>query len=390
MTSRTTSASPAFNAALWIAEQLEAEMPDFAAIAATLMGQGLAAEAARCHGWSLLPPGGAEWRQTLLGWSQRIASQPADPQATTHLDETSTTDAAVEAELQAIQGLIDAGELLPACDRMTRLSHRNALPAHLCNRAGMLHAALGDHWQAERWYRTSLVQQQDQVQPWLGLAAALLQQQTFDEALEAVQAGLSLYPAHPWGLKLQQHALHGLGARQVLHQLAALGQLPFELATLPLPPTHGFDAESSPDLSLEDKLSLQSALQGNPLRLWVVGAGGHTLLQWLADQRLLPSHCHVLVFADPDADLHGFVAPEGISLDVEPSLPLYRIRQQQELPGFSILTLPSDDQCPLAIGPLFTHAAPLLLNSQVPLHPPQHRVTLSTKIWDLWLPSPSL
>lgn len=390
MTSRSAAPSAALNPAAWMAEQLAAPTPDFAAIAATLMGLGLAAEAARCHGWSLLPPGEAEWRQALQGWSQRIGCQQAEAPDSTIQQHLNPAAADLEVELQAIQGLMDAGDLPAACERMTRLSHSSALPANLCNRAGMLHAALGDHWQAERWYRTSLVQQQAQVQPWLGLAGALLQQQAFDEALEAVQVALNLYPDHPWGLKLQQHALQGLGARQVLLRLAELGQLPFGLEALPTAHSPGFDAASAPALGLSDKLRLQPLLQAEPLRLWVVGAGGHQLLQWLAQQRLLPCRCHVQVFADPDADLHRLATPEGTTLELEPSLPLYRLRQQQALPAFTILTFPGRTACPQAIGPLLAHPAPLLVDRRVALHPLQHRVTLSTEAWDLWVPSTSV
>lgn len=372
MISRLAARSPELNAAAWLAEQLDVQTPDFAAIAAMLMGLGLAAEAARCHGWSLLPPGDDEWRQALLDWIGRIGSQQSG--------------IGVEAELKAIQRLMDGGDLQAACERMTQLSHESDLPANLCNRAGMLHAALGDLWQAERWFRTSLVQQQAQVQPWLGLASVLLRQQAFDEALEAAQVGLSLYPDHPWGLKLQQHALHGLGAYQVLHQLAECGQLPFALESL---------AETSPDgpepaafsvLGLQQKLHLQALLNGDPLHLWVVGAGGHLGLQWLADQCLLPPRCHVWVFADPDADVQGLGAPRGTSIQMECSLPLYRMRQQQQLPSFTILTLPRGDACPQAIGPLLAHCAPLLVDCRVPLHPSEHQVTLSTEDWNLWEP----
>lgn len=64
------------------------------------------------------------------------------------------------------------------------------------------------------------------------------------------------------------------------------------------------------------------------------------------------------MFADPDADLHRLATPEGTTLELEPSLPLYRLRQQQALPAFTILTFPGRTACPQAIGPLLAHPAP--------------------------------
>ncbi|MEI8250455.1 MAG: hypothetical protein WCF98_04730 [Synechococcus sp. ELA057] len=378
--------APSLSAAERIDQELASEAPDFQALAQTLMGCGMAAEAATCHSWSLLPPDPALWQQALRNWKRRIGV--TEPLASAPPAAADRSDGAAEAELQAIQALFEAGDASAACARITRLSHDSSLPPHLCNRAAMLHASSGDFWQAERWYRTSLVQQAAQVQPWFGLAAALQQQGACDEALEAASTGLGQHPDHPWGLKLRQHALQALGARQTLRRLADEGQLPFPLPPDQQEPAQGFAAIAHFNtLALRHKLQLQAMLQGEPRRIWCVGPASFKVLQWLDAQGILPSGTHVQVFADPDADLQPLGA-DGPAWQKEPSLPLYRLRHQESPPGLTILAPTRNAACPLVIAELFKTDIPLLVDRRLELSPPRHHEVMGCEHWRLLTPMP--
>ena len=343
----------------------------------------MAAEAATCHSWSLLPPDPALWQPALRNWKRRIGA--AEPLASAPPAAADRSDGAVEAELQAIQALFEAGDAAAACGRITRLSHASDLPPHLCNRAAMLHASSGDFWQAERWYRTSLVQQAAQVQPWFGLAAVLLRQGACDEALEAAAVGLSHHPDHPWGLKLRQHALQGLHAPLTLRHLADQGKLPFALGKSELPEAVGFVAPAASDtISLREKLLLQSLLHADPLLIWCVGPSSHGLVPWLAMQRLLPSETRVQVFADPDAD-HCDLSDLATGIVIEASQPMYRIRQVSTEPNLTILGPSATNACPLITAHLIAMASPLLISNRLDLVLPQHRAALKTEHWQLLL-----
>lgn len=377
--------------AAWLGPLLQADPPDFEVLAAQLQGCGMAAEAALCHSWSLLPPSAELWQQKRSSWLQRIAgggpeeapAQAAGPEG---------GEAAVAAELEAIQAQLDGGDVAAACARIARLSHSNALAPHLCNRAAMLHTRLGDWWQAERWYRTSLVQLAGQPQCWFALASLLLRQQACDEALEAASVGLQLEPDHPWGLKLRQHALAGLQAEQTLQHLAALGQLPFPREPREPGAASGF-AASRPDspAPLAQKLLLQGLLRidperHGPLRIWCVGPASHRIVAWLSAQRLLPQPTLVQVFADPDADhceLASALPEVEPGLVIEPSLPLYRLGQQELLPRLTILAPLSAMAWPRLTARLIQQATPLLLDRRSDLALPQHRVVLQTPDWRL-------
>ena len=62
--------------------------PDFLALAQAFMGLGMAAEAAQCHSWGLLPPAEEVWRPAMLRWRQRLgAADPLNPAAGPFLSE---------------------------------------------------------------------------------------------------------------------------------------------------------------------------------------------------------------------------------------------------------------------------------------------------------------
>lgn len=367
---------------------LNAEPPDFSALADAFMGLGMAAESALCHGWSLLTPGEELWRPAVQLWTERIADRAplAQPQ-TPAPSIADRQEAAMEIELKAIQALLEGGDAAAACARITRLSHNSNLPPHLCNRAAMLHTTVGDFWEAERWYRTSLVQQPAQVQPWLALASVLLRQGAFDEALEAAGIGLQQHPDHPWGLKLRQHSLEGLQASSTLRHLADRGELPFGLPgsqdAAPPPPSPG----PTWPLTLQQKLRLQRLLAGDRCHIWCLGPGAHRILLDLASQRLLPEQTRVQVFADPDADLQHPDDRQGITF--EPSRPAYVIRHQDSIPHLAIVTTISSQACPLITGQVIAQAAPLLIERSLDLQPHHHQVAFATEGWVLWLPTPA-
>ena len=355
--------------------------PDFLALAQTFMGLGMAAEAAQCHSWGLLPPAEEVWRPAMLRWRQRLgAADPLNPAAGPFLSERK--EAVMTDELMAIQALIDGGDLRTACARLTRLSHDSQLNPQLCNRAAMLHSAIGDPWEAERWYRTSLVQEGTQVQPWLALAACLLEQRASDEALEAAAIGLGLHPAHPWGLKLRQRALEDLQAHRSLRHLHELGQLPFGLSTVE-EPSHGLAAAGAfVGVELEQKLLLQRILAAGPPLIRCIGPGAHRIIPWLAAEGILPARFMVQVFADPDADCCDPPLEEAITV-LERNLPRYRLRGLRPDPALTILTPTDTSSCPLIVGDLLYSAGGLLLDSRIDLNLPEHQQLISTPHWRL-------
>jgi hypothetical protein len=383
MTPPTASTAPSQRNDQSIEGLLQGDPPDFQALAEAFMGMGMAAEAARCHGWDLLTPSDEIWRPVVSAWRQRLGADPGP--ATAAPTAADQRDAAMTTELETIQGLLDRGEMTAACARITQLSHVSNLSPNLCNRAAMLHAGIGDFWEAERWYRTSLVQQEAQVQPWFGLAAVLLRQGACDEALEAAAVGLSHHPDHPWGLKLRQHALQGLHAPLTLRHLADQGKLPFALGKSELPEAVGFVTPAASDtISLREKLLLQSLLHADPLLIWCVGPSSHGLVPWLAMQRLLPSETRVQVFADPDAD-HCDLSDLATGIVIEASQPMYRIRQVSTEPNLTILGPSATNACPLITAHLIAMASPLLISNRLDLVLPQHRAALKTEHWQLLL-----
>jgi hypothetical protein len=350
-------------------------------MAQTFMGLGMAAEAAMCHGWGLLPPAEEIWRPAVLRWRQRLgAPDPLDPaagEAPTERQESLVAD-----ELNAIQAFIDGGELRTACARLTQLSHDSQLNPLLCNRAAMLHAAVGDPWEAERWYRTSLVQECTQVQPWLALAACLLEQRASDEALEAAAIGLELHPAHPWGLKLRQKALEDLQAHRSLRHLHEHGLLPFGLTTAE-EPSHGLaTADAFAGIELEQKLLLQRLLAAGPPVIRCVGPGAHRMISWLAEEGILPAGYRVQVFADPDADHCDQPVDQALAV-IESNLPRYRLRGLQPAPALTILAPTDTSSCPLIVGDLICSGGGLLLDSRIDLDLPGHQQLISNHHWRL-------
>lgn len=361
--------------------------PDFLALAQTFMGLGMAAEAALCHGWGLLPPADEVWRPAVLRWRQRLGAEdrlaPAAGAAPFERRESLVAD-----ELTAIQALIDGGDLRTACARLTQLSHDSQLNPLLCNRAAMLHAAMGDPWEAERWYRTSLVQEGTQVQPWLALAACLLEQCASDEALEAAAIGLELHPGHPWGLKLRQRALEALRAHSSLRHLNALGQLPFGLSTTE-PPSHGLGAaDAFIRVTLEQKLLLQRLLTAGPRLIRCIGPGAHRIIAWLASEGILPAGCRVQVFADPDADRCEQPLDDAIA-HLECNLPLYRLRGLQPAPALTVLAPTDTSSCALIVGELICSGGGLLLDNRIDLDLPAHEQLIGTPHWRLMVAAAS-
>ena len=98
----------------------------------------------------------------------------------------------------------DGAAALALLERQARSSE--LLPEH-CNAVASLLLQLGQAWEAERWLCTSLTQNRRQPQPWFQLARLLLDQGVLDEALEAVQQGLSINSASDWGRNLRARIL---------------------------------------------------------------------------------------------------------------------------------------------------------------------------------------
>lgn len=364
---------------------LDQESPDFEALAAFFMSHGYGSDAARCQTWSLLPPSPAVWTVQRQRWLDQIQLVPDAPLPRTEGVQPERFAGRVEADLQAIQRLVEAGQTAAACARIADLSHESQLAPHLCNRTAMLYASLGLAWEAERWYRTSLVQQHNQPQCWFALARLLLQQEACDEALEAATIGLEIHPDHPWGLKLRQRALEGLGAFKALHHLSELGPLPYPLPEPTTVDRAGFEGCQAYAATLPDRLSLCHVLGSFAAPIWCVGPSSHQFVLWLAAQKLLQRPTPLHVFADPDAD-HADWSDAALAQRVGQSLPLYWMQRSGCCPGLAVLAPTNPHSCNLSVRCLMDAAIPLVVDARWQLELADHREVIHTQHWSLYLP----
>lgn len=347
----------------------------FEAIADQLMVKGYGAEAARWRSWSLLQPSSSNLNEAIAALKELSLGKPS------LLDKT-------EQILDQAQQLYSQGLLQQAKDLLESLAFTNSLPAAICNRVGMLEAQLGDHWRAESWYRTSLLQQAAQPQVWFAITRLLLNQSNWDEAIETVEQGLIFSPKHSWGLKLRMQALQLSKGWRTLALLDSKNELPqLDQRHGPLTAGRSFQREKIKlQLNLQEKLYLRSLLVNLPACWWILNFRHADLLFWAKEQELLPENLTLKVIASPD--------PVGLQADLNK---LYELTIQvnsiyglvaETAPGLFVLARGPLRALPRALAPwLNNRLIPLLAPVGLLNKPPARKMVFGAGGWELWWPN---
>ena len=186
-------------------------------LANSLLGIGATGPAARWRTLAIVGPSLAQLAPALEHTRQELRalglSQPSEP-AEQDLLAVAHRALAGEAALPHpglvadwARNLLAAGDGAAALALLERQARSSELRPEHCNAVASLLLQLGQSWQAERWLCTSLTQNRRQPRPWFQLARLLLDQGVLDEALEAVQQGLSIDPDSDWGRNLRARIL---------------------------------------------------------------------------------------------------------------------------------------------------------------------------------------
>ena len=280
-------------------------------LANSLLGIGATGPAARWRTLAIVGPSLAQLAPALEHTRQELRalglSQPSDPaeqqagQLPQDLLAVAHRALAGEAELPHAglvadwaRNLLAAGDGAAALALLERQARSSELRPEHCNAVASLLLQLGQSWQAERWLCTSLTQNRRQPRPWFQLARLLLDQGVLDEALEAVQQGLSIDAESDWGRNLRARILLTGGSWRSYDSLVANADaLPAnQPAQLELQRLRrrwarsGFGAGLQVSLPLPQRLQLRHLLPADGL---VVLLHGHHAdpLCWLLDQGVL-------------------------------------------------------------------------------------------------------
>lgn len=347
----------------------------YEAIADQLMAKGYGAEAARWRSWSLVQPINNNLNSAIAALKELSLGKPG------LLDKTKQI-------LNQAQQFYDQGLLQQAKDSLESLAFTNSLPAAICNRVGMLEAQFGDHWRAESWYRTSLLQQAAQPQVWFAITRLLLNQSSWDEAIETVEQGLAFSPKHPWGLKLRMQALQlskGWRSLALLDSKEELPQLDQRHGLL----TSGRSFQCKKlklDLNLQEKLYLRSLLVNLPACWWALNFRQANLLFWAKEQELLPENLTLKVIASPD--------PIGLQADLNKLCELtIQVNSIYNLvgetaPGLFVLARGPLKALPRALAPwLNNESVPLLAPIGLLNQPLARSMVFRFGGWELWWPN---
>ena len=363
---------------LLLTVELDPSCPEtYEAIADQLMAKGYGAEAARWRSWSLLQPVNDNLNSAIAALKELSIGQPS------LLDKT-------EQILNQAQQLYSQGFLQQAKDLLESLAFSNSLPAAICNRVGMLEAQLGDHWRAESWYRTSLLQQAAQPQVWFAITRLLLNQSSWDEAIETVEQGLIFSPKHPWGLKLRMQALQLSKGWRTLALLDSKNELPqLDQRHGPLTAGRSFQCHKiGLQLDLQDKLRLRHLLINQPACWWALNFRQADLLLWAKEQELLPENLTIKVIASPDpiclqADLNKLF---DLTISVGSTYGL----GNEIAPGLLMLARGPHGALPRALAPwLNNESIPLLAPIGLLNKPPARKMVFGAGGCELWWPNSS-
>ena len=349
----------------------------YEAIADQLMVKGYGAEAARWRSWSLLQPSSSNLNQAIAKLRELSLGRPS------LLDKTAQI-------LDQAQQLYSQGFLQQAKDLLESLAFTNSLPPAICNRVGMLEAQLGDHWRAESWYRTSLLQQAAQPQVWFAITRLLLNQSSWDEAIETVEQGLIFSPKHPWGLKLRIQALQLSKGWRTLALLDSKNELPkSDQRHGPLTAGRSFRYNKIwLQLDLQEKLRLRHLLINQPACWWALNFRQADLLLWAKEQELLPNNLSIKIIASPDPlGLHSDLNKlDDLTISMGSSYGL----DNEIAPGLLILARGPLRALPRAIAPwLNNESIPLLAPIGLLNKPPARKIVFGAGGWELWWPNSS-
>ena len=290
------------------------------------------------------------------------------------------------------RSLLAAGDGAAALALLERQARSSELRPEHCNAVASLLLQLGQAWEAERWLCTSLTQNRRQPQPWFQLARLLLDQGVLDEALEAVQQGLSINSASDWGRNLRARILLTGGSWHSYDSLVAKANaLPAnQPAQLELQRQRGHWARSGFGTGLQLSLSLPQRLELRrmlPAEGLVVLLHGHHAdpLCWLLEQGVLSEGMAVQPLASREPLLMAEkLAAAGFRARSEQ--PAALMKQLAAATGepveLMVLQRPWNTSLPITLGGLLPRVKRLLTPAGL-LTPPQSTLLTTWRGWQL-------
>jgi tetratricopeptide (TPR) repeat protein len=371
-------------------------------LANSLLGIGATGPAARWRTLSLVGPSPTQLAPALDHTRQELRalglSQPSDPEEQDLVTAAHRALAAAEALPHArlvadwARSLMAAGDGAAALALLERQARSSELLPEHCNAVASLLLQLGQAWEAERWLCTSLTQNRRQPQPWFQLARLLLDQGVLDEALEAVQQGLSINSASDWGRNLRARILLTGGSWHSYDSLVAKANaLPADpLARLELERLRGLwgrrglGAGVPQPLPLAQRLELRRLL---PMEGLVVLLHGHHAdpLCWLLEQGVLSEGMAVQPLASREPLLMAEkLAAAGFRARSEQ--PAALMKQLAAATGepveLMVLQRPWNASLPITLGGLLPRVKRLLTPAGL-LTPPQFTLLTAWRGWQL-------
>ena len=378
-------------------------------LANSLLGIGATGQAARWRTLAIVGPSLTQLAPALEHTRQELRalglSQPSDPaeqqagQLPQDLLKAAHRALAAEAALPHAglvadwaRSLLAAGDGAAALALLERQARSSELHPEHCNAVASLLLQLGQAWEAERWLCTSLTNNRRQPRPWFQLARLLLDQGVLDEALEAVQQGLSIDSESDWGRNLRARILLTGGSWRSYDSLVANADaLPAnQPAQLELQRLRGrwarggFGAGLQLSLPLPQRLELRRLLPAEGL---VVLLHGHHAdpLCWLLEQGVLREGMAVQPLASREPLLMAErLAAAGFSARSEqPAVLMKQLAAEAGEPvELMVLQRPWSAGLPISLGGLLPRLKRLLTPAGL-LTPPQFAPLATWEGWQL-------
>jgi len=371
-------------------------------LANSLLGIGATGPAARWRTLSIVGPSPSQLAPALDHTRQELRalglSSPSDP---AEQDLLTAAHRALEGKVALPQAglvadwarsLLAAGDGAAALALLERQAKSSELRPEHCNAVASLLLQLGQSWQAERWLCTSLTHNRRQPRPWFQLARLLLDQGVLDEALEAVQQGLSIDSESDWGRNLRARILLTGGSWRSYDSLVANADaLPAnQPARLELQRLRGrwvrggFGSGLPLSLPLPQRLQLRRLL---PAEGMVVLLHGHHAdpLCWLLEQGLLSEGMAVQPLASREPLLMAErLAGAGFSARSEqPAALMKQLAVEKGEPvELMVLQRPWNASLPISLGGLLPRVKRLLTPAGL-LTPPQFTPLATWHGWQL-------
>ena len=367
-----------------------------------LLGIGATGPAARWRTLSIVGPSPTQLapaldhtRQELRALGLSSPGDPAEQDLLTAAHRALAAEAALpHAGLVAdwARSLLAAGDGAAALALLERQARSSELSPDHCNAVASLLLQLGQGWQAERWLCTSLTHNRRQPRPWFQLARLLLDQGVLDEALEAVQQGLSIDAESDWGRNLRARILLTGGSWRSYDSLVAnANALPAnQPAQLELQRQRGrwarggFGSGSPLSLPLPQRLQLRRLLPAEGL---VVLLHGHHAdpLCWLLEQGVLREGMAVQPLASREPLLMAErLAAAGFSARSEQPAALMKQLATEKGASVELMVLqrPWSAGLPISLGGLLPRVKRLLAPAGL-LTPPQFAPLAAWQGWQL-------